>query len=670
MFNNLKIQYKLALVCSSFLIPIVLLLYLFVGQTQKDVVFAAKEQLGSQYFSALRSELSVLLAASWGEASGAELKTARNDVLKLDSAIGGEMSLGDSAVKAGELTGTAVDLPKGSPTAAFDAAVEAVADHMARVEDGSNLTLDPDLDSYYMQDFVTVKMPAAMIAASRALAATVPMISSADPSPETIVAFLTQKGALVGALAGLDGDYVSGQRGNPDGSVKAALDGPYAQFVAKASQLTRRIDLAASRDAAKPSEGELREAHVQMQKAADHLGKAALGELDHLLQARVDGLNRKMFLNLAITLLVFVGSCALAWMIALSIAQPLRQLTDGLSRVTKGELDDAFHGQERKDEVGNIARTADILRCNEIQRRTLEQAAEQERLRKERRTAIINRLTEDFDRKIVDVMMSVATESKRLRQSAAGMTSVSDRTLEQASSVVAASDQAASNVQTVAVATEQLSTSSREIAEQIQHSSQIALSAADEAQTSDGLVRGLAEAAGKIGDVISLINDIASQTNLLALNATIEAARAGEAGKGFAVVAGEVKNLANQTARATGEISGQIAEVQQRTENAVAAIRNIAATIAQMNEISGAIAAAVEQQGAATEEIARNIQEAHQGTAEVARHIAEVGSDAKESNGVAREVLETAEDLSRQSDTLRKVVDSFLSGVREESVAQ
>jgi methyl-accepting chemotaxis protein len=245
------------------------------------------------------------------------------------------------------------------------------------------------------------------------------------------------------------------------------------------------------------------------------------------------------------------------------------------------------------------------------------------------------------------------------------MTQVSERTGDQAGAAAAASEHAAANVQTVAAASEQLAASSREIAAQVSRASGIAQSAAAEAEATDQRVRGLADAAGRIGDVVNLITDIASQTNLLALNATIEAARAGEAGKGFAVVANEVKHLASQTAKATEDIAGQIAAVQEQTRAAVEAIRAIGAIIHDMDEVSGAIAAAVEEQGAATQEITRNIQEAHTGTVEVATNIQGVSQGAGETNRTANEVLASARDLSSQADLMRAVADGFL--VRLES---
>ncbi|MCC7425871.1 MAG: globin-coupled sensor protein [Alphaproteobacteria bacterium] len=269
-----------------------------------------------------------------------------------------------------------------------------------------------------------------------------------------------------------------------------------------------------------------------------------------------------------------------------------------------------------------------------------------------------------FETAAAGVIGAVTDSSGALRGSAASMSGAAEETGRRAGTMAAAVQQASANVQSVATAAEQLAASINEISRQVAQSAGIATQAVSEAEGTNAKVEGLAAAAQKIGDVVRLINDIAGQTNLLALNATIEAARAGEAGKGFAVVASEVKNLATQTAKATDEIASQINAMQAATVSSVSAIAGIGRIIAEIHQISTAIAAAVEQQGAATKEIARNVQEAARGTEEVGGIVAGVATAAEESRVTAGAVLASADDLSRQTVALRGQVDRFLATAR------
>ena len=278
--------------------------------------------------------------------------------------------------------------------------------------------------------------------------------------------------------------------------------------------------------------------------------------------------------------------------------------------------------------------------------------------------ALMNAHADAFEQDVTGVLKVVSSAAGELEATARTMAATAEETLRQSTAVASAAEHASANVETVAAATEELTASIQEISRQVSQSTQIASAAVDEARRTNTMVQGLTEAAGKIGEVVKLINDIASQTNLLALNATIEASRAGEAGKGFAVVAGEVKNLANQTGRATDEITAQITAVQSATRDAVTAIQGIGQTIGQISEIASAIAAAVEEQGAATQEIARNVQEAAEGTGTVTRNISLVTSAASETGSAAREVLTASSELSRQSDGLNSRVGSFLGNIR------
>jgi methyl-accepting chemotaxis protein len=274
------------------------------------------------------------------------------------------------------------------------------------------------------------------------------------------------------------------------------------------------------------------------------------------------------------------------------------------------------------------------------------------------------KIADDFEQSVKGVVDAVASAATELQASSQSMSATAEETSRQSTTVAAASEEATANVQTVASAAEELSASVTEISRQVSKSVQIASTAVEEARKTDATVQGLSSAAQKIGDVVKLISDIAGQTNLLALNATIEAARAGEAGKGFAVVASEVKNLANQTARATDEITSQIGAIQSATNNAVDAIRSIATTISEMNQISTAISAAVEEQGATTKEIARNVAEAAAGSANVAETISGVSRAASETGMSAGQVLNASGELSVQAERLRREVDNFLGSVR------
>ncbi|MCW8835149.1 MAG: methyl-accepting chemotaxis protein [Rhodospirillales bacterium] len=274
-------------------------------------------------------------------------------------------------------------------------------------------------------------------------------------------------------------------------------------------------------------------------------------------------------------------------------------------------------------------------------------------------------VTDDFERNMKSAMQTVASAATELQSTAQGMEDTAKQTSLQANAASTASQDASSNVQTVASAAEELSASISEIARQANQSTDIAGEAVAEVEGTNEKVQGLAEAANKIGEVVAIITDIAEQTNLLALNATIEAARAGDAGKGFAVVASEVKNLANQTAKATEEISSQIGGIQDATQEAVEAIRSIGEIITKMSEISTSISAAVEEQGAATQEIARNVEQAANGTNEVSSNIHDVTQGADQTGQSAQDVLTAAGELSRQSELLDSEMDKFLIEMRK-----
>ncbi|MCP3468311.1 methyl-accepting chemotaxis protein [Bradyrhizobium sp. CCGUVB23] len=369
-----------------------------------------------------------------------------------------------------------------------------------------------------------------------------------------------------------------------------------------------------------------------------------------------------LVIGAAVTFLL-IGACVFS---VVTIARPLQALTAAMRELAGGNFSVVLPGLGRKDEIGDIANAVESFKVQAEQKAHAEAdaKAEQDRIMAERRKADMNRLADQFESAVGEIVETVSCASTELEASAGTLSATAERAGEMAGVVAAASEEASTNVQSVASATEELSSSVNEISRQVQESARMAGEAVGQARSTTDRVSELSKAAARIGDVVELINTIAGQTNLLALNATIEAARAGEAGRGFAVVASEVKALAEQTAKATGEIGQQISGIQAATADSVAAIKDISGTIERLSEISSTIAAAVEEQGAATQEISRNVQQAAQGTMQVSSNIVNVQQGASETGSASAQVLSAAQSLSYDSGRLKDQVARFLTNVR------
>ncbi|MGY3235867.1 MULTISPECIES: methyl-accepting chemotaxis protein [unclassified Bradyrhizobium] len=386
-------------------------------------------------------------------------------------------------------------------------------------------------------------------------------------------------------------------------------------------------------------------------------------EADRLNDAERDAI--QFWIAIAIALIAS-GVLGLGIFIGRSVSKPLSAMRVAMIELAKGNFAIVLPGLGRPDEIGEIAQAVETFKINAEQkaRDEAEEKIRQDRLAAERRRADMIRMADDFEGAIGEIVETVSSAATELEASATSLTTTASRSTELATLVEAASEEAATNVQSVASAAEQLAASVNEISRQVQASARIAGEAVSQAGQTNDRVGELSKAAARIGDVVELINAIAGQTNLLALNATIEAARAGEAGRGFAVVASEVKALAEQTAKATGEIGQQIASIQGATNESVGAIRTIGGTIERLSEISSTIAAAVEEQGAATGEISRNVQSAAAGTSQVSANISNVRQGAVETGSASSQVLSAARSLSGDSNRLKLEVGRFLDTVR------
>jgi methyl-accepting chemotaxis protein len=360
----------------------------------------------------------------------------------------------------------------------------------------------------------------------------------------------------------------------------------------------------------------------------------------------------------------FVGFGIAIWFTRVGVSNPLSQVVTALNRLAEGDTS-ATVNVRSKDEIGQVAEAFVTFKAKTIELKRLEDERAQEEVRREeeKRQQMLQ-LADSFEAAIGGVVDTVSAAATELQATAQSMSATADQTNAQSITVASASEEASTNVQTVATASEELSASISEISRQIAETNKVSQKAVEDADKANQSVKGLADAAQKIGAVVSLIQDIAEQTNLLALNATIEAARAGEMGKGFAVVANEVKSLATQTAKATEEIAQQVEGMQSATGDTVSAIESIAKVIKQISENAHSIAAAVEEQNAATGEISRNVQEAATGTQSVAANITGVRQAAEQTGAAAGEVLESAGQLSKQSELLRSEVGKFLSTMR------
>ena len=381
------------------------------------------------------------------------------------------------------------------------------------------------------------------------------------------------------------------------------------------------------------------------------------------LRARAATMRFRIFLGIA--LVASALSIAAAWIIHFRVALGIVRLAGAMRAIAEGAAETTIPGFGRSDEIGAMATAVHVFKDNLIRTRRLEADADDARRTAEdqRRTGM-RQMAETFEAAVGGIIGHVSAAALELHLAAQTMTATAAETASQSSTAAIAAGQAASNVSTVAAAAEELGSSVQEIGRQVQGSAELARSAAGEADETGARVQDLSRAVSRIGDVAGLISAIAGQTNLLALNATIEAARAGEAGRGFAVVAAEVKALAEQTARATHEISGQIAQVQTSTGGAVSAIGAITARIREINGVSASVAAAVEEQGAATQEIVRNVGQAAAGTGAVTSTIAGVAGAAEATGAAASRVLGAASALSRQADHLTAEVGRFLANVR------
>jgi methyl-accepting chemotaxis protein len=617
--DRLKIEHKLAVLCSAFLLPIIFLTYLFIAETEKQVTFALKEVEGSSYVAALATELRTLIALSQGTTSLADLAKAQSEVLKQDRDKAEAMNVVDPAAKAADAVRAAQALPKDSPAAAYDPAIDAVLGHIAKVADGAGLNIDPDLDSFHTEDVATENMPAVVVAASRVLDAALAIVATDQPTPEMTVRFLTRKGERAAALKGLAGAVTSAERGNRDGTVKAALETAYGELMARSAAYGKLLDSLAA-GGQRPTADALREAQGAMQQASGVLWKASIAELDHLVNARIAELNARMAWSLFLTFAVFLASVALAWWVARSISRPLYRLHQTMHDLALGNMAVTVPHTERSDEIGVMARDVEVFKEDAIE---LSQLVEQV-IASARQVAIA---TDQASGAVGQVSEGAQAQLSALRRVAAAVT------------------------QSTAAITE------------VSHSTQGAheLSGSIAGQVGDGqermramaeVVRGTAETAKRAEKMAESISQIADQTHMVALNAAIEAARAGEHSKGFVVVAEEVRKLA--------EHSGELArEIGQVVRSATAESQMAVSMVEEVNAKMDSISQNVRRNDTLTAAVATSMEEQQATVTEINQSIDGLTRIAQSNATAAEEIAATMIDLSRLAEQSKGQVEGF-----------
>lgn len=637
---NLSIASKLAAAYFLFLLPIGFLGVQTVRDKEASIGFARKEITGLRYVAAVRLVQDVLARGGDGSRFVADLKAT-------EAALGTDLKTALAAdVLVQALAGT-------------DrlAATQAAADLIGKAADGSNLTLDPDLDSYYTQDALTVKVPAAVTAVAD-LTAVVAGTAGRDLLVADQVSVGVRTGALQPTLDGLSADIESATEGNSDRSVAAAVAAPVAKVADAAAAALWSLSDHDNAASAAAVVGPLLDALTAA-------GAADSGEVEHLLRARIAIFRTAELVNDGIASALFLAAVGYVLVVVQRGAvRPFRSLTWTMRRLAGRDLSAAIDGSGRADEIGSMARAIQVFKQAMVDAEARAASEVAERVSKEHRAARLDRLIEGFEADAGGLSDILVAASSELEATAQSMAASADHTSAESQVMAHSADSASRGAQNVALAADELRASGTELSRQTETTARTSQAAAIDVERTGGIVRSLAEAADAIGTVVKVVDAIASQTKLLALNATIEAARAGDAGRGFAAVADEVKALANSTTLATADIGAHIARIQTVTRNAVGAIAGIALVMEEVSGTSRHMAAAVERQSVSTRDIADNVVVSEQATAVVSAAVVGVNQAALATGRAASQVLASAGVLRTRANHLAVAVATFTAGVR------
>jgi methyl-accepting chemotaxis protein len=646
---RLSIPQRLMLILVLMLMPLGLMTSLFWNKVQADIAFSSKERDGVEF-----------LQAAWPAVSAAAAGRASPDLAPLQAAAGTfnpEMN-----------TAEAASTVLGGTSAPAAERLSAAIGLVSKISDGSNLTLDPDLDSYYVMDAVAFKMPNLAKAATEAAAAVSAVDGLEGRSFDQGAAIVMAAANFRTTVDALNGSLDTAEGASADGSVKTSLAAAREALAGKVEAMTAATNQTiAAIGAGQPvtNGAAVQAAMVEVQDALNGLWGVGAADLDRLLEARIAKKYNELITNLSIAGVLLAAIFALAFLIGNGLAGRITRLAGVMDSLKDGHLDVEVPFQSDSHETGRIAASVEVFRRSLAEAEAMrEREAQREAMSAEERRANLMIMADGFERSVMEAIETVASAAHELQQSSESMKYAAETAAMHASTATRASESSSDNVQSVASASEELAASISAISNQAEHSANMAREGESRAMASSEKVRQLSSAAERVQSVVQLISDIASQTNMLALNATIEAARAGEAGRGFAVVAGEVKNLAEQTARATDDIRGHIAAITNSTGEAVEAIEAASAVIREMNTVAASIADNIDQQRLAVQEISQRSAEVAANAAESAGSVGQVLESSQETGASAAQSLGAAQELSVQADNLRRAATGFLSSIR------